>query len=529
MRRSNKETISLWHKEDVGCPEFAALNHDINADVCVVGAGISGLTTAYFLQKHEGKSVVVIDSWTVGSGETGRTTAHLTYAYDDGYATLAKQFGNEDLRVIAGSHAAAIDQIEAIVRDEHIDCDFERIDGYLTAMSPDQEERLEQEISACEKAGLPNLSRIPRIPLSQTNGGKALRYPAQATFNMARYMAGLAAAFQKCGGQIFTKTRAMEIHDGDHPYVETENKNRIDAASIIVATNTPVNDWVKMHTKQAAYRSYVVAFKIPKDSYPGFLLWDLEEPYHYARLSRGDEEDYIIIGGEDHKVGQANDADERYNRLEAWSRAHFSGLGPIVCRWSGQIMEPVDHLAFIGRNPGSKNVYIVTGDSGNGITHGTIAGMLIPDLVQGRENPWEKLYDPARISLKSAGTYIKENTNFVGCMVSDWAAPSEVDDVNEIRPGQGAIMRKGLSKVAIFKDEGGVVKECSAVCTHLGCVVQWNAGEKSWDCPCHGSRFDTDGKVLNGPAIKALGEAEDATVHPIAEQTFEKSRTLPST
>ena len=527
MRRSDKETTSFWaKKEGIRHPEYASLNHDLKADICVIGAGIAGLTTAYLLQKYEGKSVVAIDAWTVGAGETGRTTAHVTYAYDDGYAQLEKQYSHDELRIIAGSHKAAIDRIENIIADEHIDCDFERVDGYLTSMAPDQDEKLKTEASACERAGLSELTRMQRIPLEQIKGGKTLCYPAQATFDIAGYMAGLATAFQKCGGQIFTKTRAAEIHDGDHPYVETESGHRIDTASVIVATNTPVNDWVKMHTKQAAYRSYVLAFKIPKGSYPGFLLWDLANPYHYARIARGDAEDYLIVGGEDHKTGQANDADARYRRIENWSRAHFSGIGPVIARWSGQIMEPVDHLAFIGRNPGGKNVYIVTGDSGNGITHGTIAGMLIPDLIQGRENPWAKLYDPARISLKSAGTYIKENTNFVGCMVSDWAAPGEVESTDEIRPGEGAIMRKGLSKVAVFKDESGDVQECSAVCTHLGCVVQWNAGEKSWDCPCHGSRFDTEGKVLNGPAIKALGEAEPS-VQPAAEQTSEKSQTLP--
>ena len=262
-----------------------------------------------------------------------------------------------------------------------------------------------------------------------------------------------------------------------------------------------------MHTKQAAYRTYVVAFAVPKNSYSSFLLWDMPDPYHYARIVRGgDEGDLLVVGGEDHKTGQANDAENRFKKLEEWSEKHFEILGPLAFRWSGQVMEPVDHLAFIGRNPMDENVYIVTGDSGNGMTHGTLAGILITDLIQGRTNPWEKLYDPSRKSIETAPTYIKENANVVGCMVSDWIAPGEAGKPEDIPPNEGAIMRKGLSKIAVFKDEDGGLHKCSAVCTHLGCVVQWNSGEKSWDCPCHGSRFDVEGDILNGPAIKQLEE-----------------------
>jgi Rieske Fe-S protein len=270
---------------------------------------------------------------------------------------------------------------------------------------------------------------------------------------------------------------------------------------------------VKMHTKQAAYRTYVIAYRIPKDTYPGFLLWDMQDPYHYVRVLRGPTYDMLIVGGEDHKTGQAYDMDARYQRLDSWAKRYFSTLGPIEYRWSGQVMEPVDCLAFIGRNPMDEdNVFIATGDSGNGMTHGTIAGMLITDLILGRENAWEKLYDPARKSIKAAPDFIKENTNFVGHMVKDWVKPSEVDSVDAIHPGEGAILRKGAAKVAVYRDEKGQLHERSAVCTHLGCIVQWNSGEKSWDCPCHGSRFDCEGRILNGPAITPLA-AEQKTTH----------------
>jgi glycine/D-amino acid oxidase-like deaminating enzyme/nitrite reductase/ring-hydroxylating ferredoxin subunit len=474
----------------------------------VVGAGISGLTTAYLLQR-EGKAVAVIDAWDVGAGESGRTTAHLTAVLDDRFFRLEKVFGEDGARLAAESHRFAIDLIESIVNEENIACDFERLDGYLAALSSDQEKDLEKEIGACNRVGFTNAELVLQVYLPHIKAGPALRFPAQATFNIARYIAGLASIFQMRGGRIFTNSRVTEIKGGDNPYVITEDGCRISAQSVVVATNTPVNDWVTMHTKQAAYRTYVVAFQVPANTYSSFLLWDMQDPYHYARIVRGGADDFLVVGGEDHKTGQANDAETRYRKLEAWTRRHFDMLGPVAYRWSGQVMEPVDHLGFIGRNPMDKNVYIVTGDSGNGMTHGTLAGKLITDLIQGRENPWEKIYDPARKSLQTTSTYIKENANFVGCMISDWVSPAEMSHASEIPLNEGAIMRKGLSKVAVFRDEDGALHECSAVCTHLGCVVQWNRGEKSWDCPCHGSRFDTDGNVLNGPAIKSLEKTQE--------------------
>lgn len=505
MRRSERETVSPWQAMETELPVFPVLHKNISADICVVGAGISGLTTAFLLQ-NEGKSVVVVDAWELGAGETGRTTAHLTAVLDDRFFNLEKVFGEENARLAADSHKAAIDRIEALVKENQIECDFERLDGYLVALSAEQEENLKKEMDACSRAGFRNHELLSKVPMPNIKAGPALRFPEQAVFNITKYMQGLAKAFQERGGQIFTGTRIVEVKGGKKPFAKTDDGYRIEAEAVVVATNTPINDRVKMHTKQAAYRTYVVAFKIPKDTYTSFLLWDMPDPYHYARIVRGDNEDFLVVGGEDHKTGQSNDAESRYKKLEEWSQNHFTVLGPVAFRWSGQVMEPVDYLAFIGHNPMDKNVYIVTGDSGNGMTHGTLAGMLITDLIQGRSNPWEKLYDPERKSLETAPTYLKENANVVGCMVSDWVAPSEVSKLEDIPENEGAIMREGVSKVAVFKDEEGSLHKCSAVCTHLGCVVQWNSGEKSWDCPCHGSRFDTEGSILNGPAIKPLEE-----------------------
>jgi glycine/D-amino acid oxidase-like deaminating enzyme/nitrite reductase/ring-hydroxylating ferredoxin subunit len=501
MRRSNKESVSIWYEWSTP-PSFPELQKDEEADVCVVGAGIAGLTTAYLLQK-EGKRVIVLDAHGVGAGETGRTTAHLSSVLDDRFYHLENLFGEDGARLAVDSHRAAIDQIAEIVHTEHIDCDFERLNGYLVALTPEEEKRFEKEIDASLRMGFDKRELLPGVPIAGISAGPALQFPEQATFNIIKYIAGLAGAFQKNGGKIFI-ARVINIHGGKGLYVVTEDGRRVWGQSLVIATHTPVNDRVTMHTKQAAYRTYVLAFKVQKDAYPPFLLWDMAEPYHYARIVRGKDEDYLVVGGEDHKTGQADDARERYQALEDWTRANFSVAESVDYRWSGQIMEPVDSLGFIGRNPGSDNIYIATGDSGHGMTHGTIAGILITDLIQGRANSWEKIYDPARKKLKSAPTYIKENANFIGCMISDWASPGEVMRAEDIPAGEGHILREGMTKVAAYRDEDGILHKCSAACTHLGCIVQWNSGEKSWDCPCHGSRFDTNGHVLNGPARKPL-------------------------
>ena len=262
-----------------------------------------------------------------------------------------------------------------------------------------------------------------------------------------------------------------------------------------------------MHTKQAAYRTFVVAGVVPEGTVAPALYWDTGDPYHYVRLQRRDGEDpLLIVGGEDHKTGQADDAEERFRRLEEWARDRFP-VREFTERWSGQVMEPVDHMGFIGRNPGDNHVYIATGDSGQGMTHGTIAGLLIRDLVLGVENPWAGLYNPGRKTPRGGAllAFAKENLNLAAQYV-DWVRGGDVSTPDEIPAGEGAVLQRGLSKVACYRDQDGAVHERSAVCTHLFCVVQWNSTEKSWDCPCHGSRFDPYGRVVNGPAVIDLAD-----------------------
>jgi glycine/D-amino acid oxidase-like deaminating enzyme/nitrite reductase/ring-hydroxylating ferredoxin subunit len=506
MPRS-RETTPIWREQRLPRP-FEPLRTDMVADVCVIGAGIAGLTTAYMLAK-EGRNVVVLDALDFGTGETSRTTAHVTAMLDDRYADISFRFGEREAEIVAESHMAAINRIEAIVREERFDCDFLRCEGYLTAGSPEHAPEIERESEAVLKAGFADRRVFSAVPIAGVEvSGPALRISQQAQINPGKYMAELAGAIIARGGQIFINTRVTNVRDGMPAEVTTEDGPRVHAAAVAVTTHTPVNDKVTMHTKQAAYRTYVIACPLTSGM-PPFLLWDVEEPYHYVRTMRDGEKNYLIIGGEDHKTGQENDAEDRYAALEAWAQRRFPAIGPVSFRWSGQVMEPVDRLAFIGRNPGDSNVYIATGFSGNGMTYGTIAGILIRDLIDKRDNHWAEIYDPARKSLMATKEYLRENANVVASMVGDWVSRSEVKDMADIPPGEGAILRDGLTKVAAYRDEAGELHTCSAVCTHLGCIVQWNSGEKTWDCPCHGSRFSAEGNVLNGPAVKALEPREN--------------------
>jgi glycine/D-amino acid oxidase-like deaminating enzyme/nitrite reductase/ring-hydroxylating ferredoxin subunit len=366
---------------------------------------------------------------------------------------------------------------------------------------------LDKELHAIHRAGLNDVTRVDRAPLTAFDTGPALRFPRQGQFHILKYLHGVADAVKRRGGRIYNQTHAVEFHGGEPARVHTD-RGIITAGAIVVATNTPVNDRVTIHTKQAAYRTFVVGARVPRGSVPQLLLWDTPDPYHYVRIQADGGEDVLIVGGEDHKTGQSDDADERFARLEAWTRERFPQAERFDYRWSGQIMEPVDGLAFIGRNPGDHpNVYIVTGDSGNGMTHGTIAGVLITDLIAGRENPWAAVYDPARIptETESVKEFAKENINVV-VQYKDLVTPGEVSDVTQIAPGHGAVLRRGAAKVAVARLEDGTLQEVSAVCTHLGCIVQWNSTERTWDCPCHGSRFAADGHVVNGPAITPLAK-----------------------
>jgi glycine/D-amino acid oxidase-like deaminating enzyme/nitrite reductase/ring-hydroxylating ferredoxin subunit len=492
---------SVW-AATAALPEFPPLEENVHVDVCVIGAGIAGLTTAYVLARA-GKLVAVLDDGPVAGGMTQMTTAHITNMLDDRYFDVEKLHGREGARLAADSHTAAIDRIETIVKQENIDCDFTRLDGYLFLAEGDKRETLERELEAAHRAGLRAVQMLERAPFASFDTGPCLRFPNQGQFHPVKYLASLARAIEHEGGKIFTGSHADRV-EGGVPGVVHVGKHVVTGDAIVVATNVPINDRVAIHTKQAPYMTYVIGARVPRGSVPQVLSWDTGDPYYYIRT----HEDLLIVGGEDHKSGQASDTAERHARLEAWARQRFPMMGSVELAWGGQIMETQDYLAFIGRNPmDHENIYVVTGDSGMGITHGTIAGMLLSDLILGRTNPWEALYDPSRVTLRAAADFARENSN-VALQYTDWLTAGDVKSADEIAPGSGALLRRGLEKIAAYRDEEGRLHEHLAGCPHLGCVVHWNRSESTWDCPCHGSRFDPYGKVINGPANKDLAPAE---------------------
>ncbi|HMG75861.1 MAG TPA: FAD-dependent oxidoreductase [Pyrinomonadaceae bacterium] len=506
MQASSGTTVSVW-MATAATPARPALKKDARANVCIVGAGIAGMTTAYLLARS-GKTVVVVDDGPIGGGMTGRTTAHLVTALDDRYFELERLHGETGARLAAESHAAAIDLVESIVKEEKIDCEFERLDGYLFVPPGESKKVLDRELEAVHRAGLTNIEMVERAPIEPFDTGKALRFPRQAQFHPLKYLSGLARAIQRDGGRIYNQTHASKIEGGEPARIETASGAAITADAVVVATNTPVNDLFAIHTKQAAYLTYVIGARVPKDSVARALFWDTPDPYHYVRIESADGHDVLISGGEDHKSGQKDDANRRFAALERWTRGRFPMIEEIEYRWSGEVMEPIDGLAFIGRNPlDHDNVFIATGDSGNGMTHGTIAGILLTDLITGKDNAWASLYEPSRKTLRAAREYLRETINVAEQFV-DLVTPGEVDSDAEIAPGSGRIIRRGLNKIAVFKDDAGAVHELSAVCRHLGCIVDWNSLEKTWDCPCHGSRYDALGHVIMGPANSDLPPAE---------------------
>lgn len=492
---------SLWTAE-AALPDRPPLAKNETADACVIGAGFAGLSAAYLLAR-EGKSIVVIDAGVPGGGQSCVTTAHLTAVLDGEHIT--ETHGEPAARLAVESHSAAIDRIEAIVDAESIDCGFERVDGWLfPGEGEDARNRLRRQEAAALAAGL-DCRLEKRLPIDGFTASAALRFPRQAQLHPVRYLAGLARAIEALGGRIYGGTHAIAVRDGAPARVETRTGVTITADSVVVASFTPVNDRFRIHTRQYAYRTYALAARLQRGTIPRGLYWDNADPYHYARVApaawHGD--DALIIGGEDHKTGQKDDADARFERLLAWGAERFPGMREVLTRWSGQVHEPADGLAFIGRNPREQNVYIATGFSGNGTTYGTIAGLLLTDLIMGRPNPWASVYDPMRPVTRGAGAWLKENLN-AAARYGRYLKPSEVPGVEEIPPGGGAVIRRGLRRIAASRDEHGELTEVSAICPHLGGVVCWNSESKSWDCPVHGSRFAADGSVLDGPAVTDL-------------------------
>ena len=503
LKSDEGKTVSYWEQSE-NLPDKPALDNSIETEVCVIGGGISGLTTAYLLSKT-GRRVIVIDDGAIGGGETCRTTAHLANALDDRIYRVEEWHGEEKAHLAVAAHARAIDEIERIVEAEKIDCDFLRVDGYLIE-AEDGEDNLNKELEAAHRAGLSDVEFVERAPVKDFDTGSCLRFPRQGQFHILEYISGLAKAIEQNGGRIFSGTRAVEWNGKESPEVKTASGQTIRTQSIVLATNYPIMS--KMFAKLPAYRTYVVGMRVPRDSVEKALFWDTADPYRYARIQPESDYDVLIVGGEDHRTGQAEDFDARFGRLVQWTQKRFPMAQEVLYKWSGQFLETHDGLAFIGRFSESEpNVYLITGDSGMGMTHGTIGGMLVSDLILGRDNSWTEVFDPSRILTQSITEAVPEIVSSTVPYV-DWLTGGDVSLADEIKNGQGAIISHGTTKIAAYRDEAGKLYQRSAVCAHLGCIVRFNSLEKTWDCPCHGSRYGIDGHAINTPAFTELAELE---------------------
>jgi glycine/D-amino acid oxidase-like deaminating enzyme/nitrite reductase/ring-hydroxylating ferredoxin subunit len=503
---ADQRSKSLWMDVEVA-PEARPLEGDLWCDVAIIGSGIAGVSTAYELAAR-GQQVIVVDRGRIAGGITARTSAHLAPLCDDLTSAMIKLRGEEISRAFYESQAAAVDRIEEIQARENIDCDFRRLDGYLFQAFNTDSQVIDEELDAVRKVGAP-VHRLVGVPLAACEQQHALRYPRQATFHPLKYLKGLAAIVEAKGGTFHPSTIVGQIVERDDgSVVVITDRGAITAKAAVVATNSPIVDTFALHTKMAPYRTYAMALSIPRGAIPDALYWDTLDPYHYVRLQPGEgRTDYLIVGGADHKSGEADDAELRFEALEAWARNLVPASKDVTHRWSGQVLDTIDYAAFIGRNPGNKNIYVHTGDSGQGITHGVAGSLINTALIVGENARWKEVYEPTRKPVRGITNYLRENLTAVK-NVLEYLAPGELNSLEQLKPGRGAIVRKALAKVAAYRDRDGILHARSASCSHMGCHLHWNSFEVCWDCPCHGSQFAVDGTALNAPAISSLAEVD---------------------
>jgi len=505
---SDFDTTSYWSASGP-LPRFAALDRNVSVDVAVIGGGITGITTAYLL-KRAGRTVALLDRRRMASVDTGHTTAHVTHVTDLRLTDLEKNFGRDHAQAVWDAGRAAQWQIEANVDAEQIDCGFQWVNAWLHA--PVNEERkgdfhFEREATLASELGF-DARFLDQVPFMERPG---IEFAGQALFHPRQYLRALLETISGQGSHVFEHTDVEEVCPD--PLTVVSGGHRISCGYVVIATHTPLmgkNNLASatlFQTKLALYTSYAVGGRVAAGLIPPGSYWDTADPYDYLRVDPHRNHDYVILGGEDHKTGQEEDSRQCYARLERRLRA----LAPeveVTHRWSGQVIETNDGLPFIGES--SDRQFVSTGFAGNGMTFGTLAAMMASDAVAGRPNPWKDLFDPSRTKVKGGlWDYIRENKDYPYYLIRDRFAGAEGKTLRGLKPGQGKILELGGERVAAYRDESGRVTRLSPVCTHMGCLVAWNAAEHTWDCPCHGSRFEPKGKVLSGPAESPLTRTDE--------------------
>ncbi|WP_217426489.1 FAD-dependent oxidoreductase [Candidatus Methylobacter favarea] len=488
---------SLW-LDTTPETDFPSLENNLAVDVAIIGGGLAGLTAATLL-KAQGKTVAVIEAVRIVHGVTGYTTAKITSLHTLIYDHLIRHFGEEKARAYGEANQAAIEKIARIVHEKQIDCDFIRTEAYTYTESWSQVEQIRAEVNSALQLGLPaSFTDNPPLPFPVKG---AVRFDNQAQFHPRKYLLALAQDIPGNGSYIFENTRVVDLSEEESCRVTTE-LGAILAQDVVIASHFPFNDKTLYASRLHPFRSYVLGVRI-EDPVPRGMFISPDPAYSLRSHPLENGEWLLLVGGEKHTAGQGGDTVARYQRLEQWARAHFA-VKSVDYRWSTQDNRTVDHLPYIGRStPLSQHIYVATGFGGWGMTNSTVAGMLLSDLILRKTNPWTEVYDPNRLNLESVPEFVKQTADIVSHFVSD-RLPEE--DANSIAPGEGKVVKTAEGNIALYKSEDGTITTLSPICTHMGCVVHWNPAEKSWDCPCHGSRFAADGKVIHGPAITHLEE-----------------------
>jgi glycine/D-amino acid oxidase-like deaminating enzyme/nitrite reductase/ring-hydroxylating ferredoxin subunit len=492
---------SFW-MEGAALPTYPVLSDDTSADVAVVGGGITGLTAALRLCQA-GRSVCLIEMNRIGSGTTGSSTGHLDGYTDQTIGGLIRAFGEEKARIALHAKRSAIDHIERWDRELNLQCQFRRIPAYLYCEEEADVETLKNEYANARQLGLTvDMQRHAPLPFGTA---LALMFPDQGRFDPLAYVKGLARAVAEASGRIFENTRAEKIwEEGGKARIET-NHGTITANDLILAGHAPLLGTFTVEPRAMPYQSYVLGVRVLNDI-PDALYWDTARPYHYTRRATDADPRLLIVGGADHHTGVQIDTAERFRELERHFR-HRLRVESASYRWSHEFFETADGAPYIGRVPGYEHVYMGAAYSGDGLTFGTVAGIVNSDLILGRENAAAAVFDPGRIKPLSTvrrltGNLLHMAKHFVG----DRLMGADFDSVDEIAPGQGGLVTVEGERLAVYRDEHGGVHMLSPVCRHMGCYVHWNSAEKTWDCPCHGGRYDAYGNVIMGPPKHSLHE-----------------------
>jgi glycine/D-amino acid oxidase-like deaminating enzyme/nitrite reductase/ring-hydroxylating ferredoxin subunit len=474
-------------------------------DALIVGAGITGITTALLLQ-NAGKKIVIAEAHSVGFGTTGGTSAHLNTFADTTFKEAESAFGKEGAQLFADAINEGFGLIKANITNYRIDCDYENKSGYLYAEDDQQAKQLDDIFAGAKTVGIP-VSFTDNVP-TPIEFKSALVFEGQAQFHPLKYLLTLAKAFVEAGGVILENTKIETLEKQDEVHVGIAREIKIKAKRVIYATHIPpgINSY---SLRCAPYRSYVLGVKLKTDKYPDALVYDMQEPYHYFRSHVVDGEKLLIAGGNDHKTGH-DDPEKALADLEKYVRKYYN-VSSIKYQWSSQYYVPVDGFPYIGQMPEeSDGVFCATGYNGNGMMLGSIAGKILADLVQGKPSKYEKIFSPARLKPVAGFTvFVQENADVAYHFIADRIGIHETDSLKRLSPGTGKVLEVDGNKIAAYRDEKGEIFALSPVCTHAGCIVNWNGEEKSWDCPCHGARYDIHGQVLTGPATLPLAKLEN--------------------